>query len=63
MSGAVPRNARYKLLIDEGVEHFFDLGADPYEHTDLLTGDLSAEQRTQLQWLRQQIASLHASER
>ena len=56
------RNQRYKLLVDQGVEHLFDLHADPYEHNDLLAGDLSEEEQAQLDSLRAQIAALHGSE-
>ena len=56
------RNDRYKLLVDEGVEHFFDLQEDPYEHNDLLAGDLSEEEQAQLEALRAQIDALHGSE-
>ena len=56
------RNDRYKLLVDEGIEHFFDLQADPYEHNDLLAGDLSDEQREQYEQLKAQTDALHASE-
>ena len=56
------RNQRYKLLVDQGVEHFFDLQADPYEHSDLLARDLSEEEQAQLDSLRAQIAALHGSE-
>ena len=56
------RNDRYKLLVDEGAEHFFDLQADPYEHDDLLAGELSDEQREQYERLKAQIDALHASE-
>ena len=56
------RNQRYKLLVEQGVEHFFDLQADPYEHNDLLARDLSEEEQAQLASLRAQIAALHGSE-
>ncbi|MDE0371864.1 MAG: sulfatase-like hydrolase/transferase, partial [Rhodospirillales bacterium] len=56
------RNQRYKLLVNQGVEHFFDLQADPYEHNDLMTGDLSGGEQAQLDSLRAQIAALHGSE-
>lgn len=56
------RNQRYKLLVDQGVEHFFDLQADSYEHNDLMIGDLSEEEQAQLDSLRAQIAALHGSE-
>lgn len=56
------RNDRYKLLVDQGVEHFFDLQADPYEHNDLMAGELSEEEQAQLDALRAQIDALHGSE-
>ena len=56
------RNGRYKLLVDEGVEHFFDLQEDPYEHNDLMAGDVSEEEQAQLEALRAQIDALHGSE-
>ena len=56
------RNQRYKLLVDQGVEHFFDLQADPYEQNDLLARDLSEEEQAQLDSLRAQIAVLHGGE-
>ena len=56
------RNDRYKLLVDEGVEHFFDLQEDPYEHNDLMAGELSQEEQAQLEALRAQIDALHGSE-
>ncbi len=63
MSGAYAmRNDRYKLLVDQGVEHFFDLQTDPYEHDDLLAGELSAEQQEQYERLQAQIDALHSSE-
>ena len=55
------RNGRYKLLVDEGVEHFFDLQEDPYEHNDLMASDLSEEEQAQLEALRAQIDALHGS--
>lgn len=56
------RNGRYKLLVDEGVEYFFDLQEDPYEHNDLMAGDVSEEEQAQLEALRAQIDALHGSE-
>lgn len=35
------RNAIYKLLVIGGEEEFYDLQDDPYEHDNLLMGDLS----------------------
>ena len=55
------RNGRYKLLVDEGVEYFFDLQEDPYEHNDLMASDLSEEEQAQLEALRAQIDALHGS--
>ena len=56
------RNERYKLLRFDGVEEFYDLQEDPYEHENLLSGELSAEERAQYEALREQIAELRASE-
>ncbi|MEE8467916.1 MAG: sulfatase/phosphatase domain-containing protein, partial [Planctomycetota bacterium] len=41
------RGERYKLIVDSltGVERFFDLAADPFEHRDLLQGPM-----TQREW-------------
>ncbi len=55
-------NGRFKFLVDEGVEHFFDLQADPYEYDDLLSGDLSAEQQEQYEALRARVNAMHDSE-
>lgn len=56
------RNQRYKLLVDAGVEHFFDLQDDPYEHNDLMAGELSEAEQAQLDALRAQLDALHGSE-
>ena len=56
------RGSRYKFLVDQGVEHFFDLEADPYEHTNLLEGDLSGEQLATYERLKNRVDALHASE-
>jgi arylsulfatase A-like enzyme len=56
------RAARYKLLRFEGREEFYDLHADPYEHDDLLRGELSAEQRAAYDTLKAEILLLRRSE-
>ena len=56
------RGERYKFLVDQGVEHFFDLEVDPYEHMNLLEGELSAEQRAGYDGLKAHVDTLHASE-
>ena len=56
------RNERYKLLRFNGVEEFYDLEADPYEHDDLLAGELSSEEREEYLALREEIARLRSSE-
>jgi hypothetical protein len=56
------RGARYKLLRFDGREEFYDLHADPYEHDDLLRGELSAEQRTAYEALKAEILLLRSSE-
>lgn len=55
------RNERYKLMRFDGVEEFYDLQADPYEHRDLLEGQLSAEQRTAYETLRAELEKLRSS--
>lgn len=56
------RNERYKLLRHGGNEEFYDLGEDPYEHVNLLAGQLSAEQQAQYRLLERQFDALRASE-
>lgn len=56
------RNARYKFLVDAGVESFFDFSTDPYEHHNLLAGELSAAQQAQYEWLKNRVNAMHASE-
>ena len=55
------RDNRYKLLRFEGVEEFYDLQMDPYEHENLLSGELSAEERTAYSALRAEIENLRSS--
>jgi arylsulfatase B len=52
------RNDRYKLLRHRGVEEFYDLAVDPYEHNNLLAGNLSSEQQAQYQMLKEEISDL-----
>ena len=56
------RDNRYKLLVIQGVEQFYDLLADPWELNDLLTGELSSQEQAALDSLRAQIDALHESE-
>ncbi|MEE8093450.1 MAG: sulfatase-like hydrolase/transferase, partial [Gammaproteobacteria bacterium] len=56
------RNAQYKFLVYRGVESFFDLSADPYEHHNLLEGGLTAVQQAQYDQLKKRVNALHASE-
>ena len=56
------RGPRYKFLVDQGVEHFFDLETDPYENVSLLDGELSEEQRASYESLKARVEALHASE-
>ena len=55
------RNDRYKLLRHEGVEEFYDLNEDRYEHENLLLGALSLEEQAQYESLRDQIQALRES--
>jgi len=58
------RNERYKLIIkiETDTEEFYDLATDPYEHNDLLNGNLSALQEEQYQWLLAEVNALRGSE-
>jgi arylsulfatase A-like enzyme len=56
------RNERYKLLRFEGEEEFYDLQDDPFEHENLLVGELSADQQAEYLTLQEQIATLRSSE-
>ena len=55
------RNPRYKLLRSRGVEEFYDLIEDPYEHSNLLAGELSETQQTEYHSLQQQLLELRSS--
>ena len=55
------RDRQYKLLRFNGVEEFYDLQADPYEHENLLTGELSAEERAAYGRLQAEIEKLRSS--
>ena len=57
------RNEQYKIVIDlqNDTEEFYDLGSDPYEHEDLLTGTLDDEAQTNYESLTMQLAELLAS--
>ena len=56
------RNERYKLLRNNGEEEFYDLRNDPYEHENLLGGELTPAERAQYEALREQITALRSSE-
>ena len=45
----------------DGVEEFYDLQADPYEHRNLLEGELSAEQRMAHATLKAEVEKLRSS--
>ena len=60
-AGYAMRDDRYKLLRFDGVEEFYDLQMDPYEHENLLAGELSAEERTAYSALRAEIEKLRSS--
>ncbi len=56
------RGARHKLLRFDGREEFYDLHDDPYEHDDLLRGELSNEQRAAYEALKAEILLLRGSD-
>ena len=55
------RDNRYKLLRIDGVEEFYDLESDPYEHDNLLAGELSSEERTAYGALQAEVEKLRDS--
>ena len=55
------RNARYKLLRTKGVEEFYYLTEDPYEHNNLLAAELSESERAEYHALQQQLIELRNS--
>ena len=52
------RNQRYKLLRNSGVEELYDLAEDPYEHNNLLAGELTASEQAEYRGLQQQLQEL-----
>ena len=56
------RGDRYKLLRYRGSEELYDLERDPYEHDNLLTGELSVEEEAAYRALREQIQELGRGE-
>ena len=56
------RSERYKLLRHQGVEEFYDLVEDPYEHNDLLARGLTGGEEAHYRRLRDQIEMLRVSE-
>ena len=56
------RDERFKLMRFDMEEQFFDLLEDPYEHNNLLDGDLSVSQRSALIRLRARVRDLRGSE-
>jgi len=56
------RNASHKLVDIEGVEEFYNLEVDPYEHDNLLLGELSASARRHYEDLKSRLATLLGSE-
>ena len=55
------RDKRYKLLRFDGVEEFYDLQADPYEHENLLDEELSATERAAYVRLQAEIEKLRSN--
>ena len=56
------RTKQYKLLRFQGTEEFYDLQADPYEHDNLLAGELSREEQAAYDSLQERIRVLRNSE-
>lgn len=55
------RDRRYKLGRFRGEEGFYDLREDPYEHVNLLAGELSREEQAAYRSLSEQIQTLRDS--
>ncbi len=55
------RDRRYKLLRFEGIEEFYDLEEDPYEHHDLLHGELTDQEKAHYADLQAEINRLRSS--
>ena len=56
------RNALHKLVDIEGVEEFYNLSVDPYEHNNLLAADLSLEDKRHYEELKSGLTALLASD-
>ena len=56
------RNESLQLLVDQGVEHFFDLQEDPTSTMTLMAGDLSEEEQAQLDALGRKPTRYNGSE-
>ncbi len=56
------RDERYKLMRFDGEEEFYDLETDPYEHDNLLMGNLSAHEDSAYRVLKERIQALRSSE-
>lgn len=55
-------NERYKFMRVRGNEEFYDLQEDPFETDNLLLGELSSQEQTQYQALKDQLIQLRNSE-
>ena len=60
-AGYAMRNEQYKLVRFNGVEEFYDLQADPYEHHNLLADKLSVEERSAYIALQTELENLRSS--
>ena len=56
------RNTTHKLVDMEGTEELYNLVEDPYEHNDLLSGELSLNDQRQYDQLMEKMMTLLASE-
>lgn len=55
------RGERYKLMRRAGNDELYDLAADPFEGTDLLTGTRTEDARSRYEWLASRLEALHAT--
>lgn len=60
-AGRAIRNSRYKLIqLDDGAQYFYDLPSDPFEHTNLLSGELNQAEQEQYSALIRKLADWQA---
>jgi arylsulfatase A-like enzyme len=57
------RNDRYKVIFNNGVPEFYDLGEDRFEGNNLLLGNLSNKEKSNYDWLLNKLENLLSSKK